>query len=319
MKSTGRFTAALKKLTHYCHDHCSRCGSPLPKGVPAYAGYTDDGDEVYVGECCKTSITELASHIYWWWTTYKRPSPGTVLWRYMDFAKFAALLKDRALHFSRADHLGDAFEGARGLLSRQAEWKDYCKGYFREAILTAPGAESPMSSEKVEAEAERLYSDFQALGEREVRNTYVSCWHANELESEALWRLYTPPSTAGIALRTEFDALNAALCSNFEIKFGHVQYVDFATGFAGTYDRIFWKRASLKHEAEVRGVISRMPWEESEEPGLLVPINLDRGIQSVVTSPFAPAWFGSLVEATIRKFGAKLRVQSSELSAEPFY
>jgi hypothetical protein len=91
MKSTGRFTPALRKLTHYSYDHCSQCGGVLIKGIAAYAGYTKTGAEVYVGECCLASVSELASHIYWWWTTYKRPAPETALWRYMDLSKFGEL------------------------------------------------------------------------------------------------------------------------------------------------------------------------------------------------------------------------------------
>lgn len=281
MKSTGRFTPALRKLVQYSYDHCFQCGAPLAKGVAAYAGYTTAGDERYVGECCRATITELASHIYWWWSTYKRPTPETVLWRYMDFSKFVALLKDGALYFARADHLGDPFEGARGIAQREEEWKAYCLEYFREAIRTAPGQTEEVSPERIEEEAERLYRDFEVVGKREIRNTFVSCWHANEGESEALWRLYCPPPIPGIAIRTEFGALDRALDDSFFIKFGYVQYVNFAETFAGTYDRIFWKRASLSHEAEVRGVIATDWQNKSDAPGFLVPLALSLAIDAV--------------------------------------
>ena len=319
MKSTGRFTPVLKKLTHYSYDHCSRCGALLPKGVAAYAGYTAAEDEIYVGECCQASIAELASHIYWWWSTYKRPTPETVLWRYMDFSKFVALLKDGALYFARADHLGDAFEGARGLAQREEEWKAYCLEYFRKAIRTAPGQTEEISVERIDEEAERLYRDFEAVGKREIQNSFVSCWHANEGESEALWRLYSPPPSAGIAVRTEFGALDRALDDSFCIKFGHIQYVNFAERFAGTYDRIFWKRDSLSHEAEVRAVTTKDWQNSSNELGVLVPLDMSLAISSVVTSPFAPRWFDAVVRETMQKFGLEVPVQSSELLAEPFF
>lgn len=319
MKSTGRFTHALRKLTHYSYDHCSQCGASLPKGVAAYAGYTAAGDEVYVGECCQASISELASHIYWWWSTYKRPTPETVLWRYMDFSKFVALLKDGAIYFARADHLGDPFEGARGLAERKEEWKAYCLEYFRQAIRTAPGRTEEISPERMQEESECLFRDFEAVGEREIRNTYVSCWHANEGESEALWRLYAPPPTTGIAIRTTFGALDGALCGSFDIMFGHVQYVNFAKGFAGTYDRIFWKRASLRRETEVRGVITKDWTSTSDEPGLFVPLDLSLAIKAVVTSPFAPRWFDAVVRETMQRFGVDAPAESSGLVAEPFF
>jgi hypothetical protein len=319
MKSTGRFTPALRKLTHYSYDHCCQCGGVLTKGIAAYAGYTKTGAEVYVGECCLASVSELASHIYWWWTTYKRPAPETGLWRYMSFFKFVALLRDGALYFTRADRLGDHFEGARGLATRKEEWKAYCLDYFRQAIRSAPGQTENIAAELMEEQAERLFRDFEARGEREVKSTYVTCWHANDGESEALWRLYAPPDTAGIALRAEFGALDAALNTTFDVKFGYVQYVDFASRFAGTYDRIFWKRASLSHETEVRGVIAPHMTRSSDETGVLVPLDLSRGIKAVVISPFAPIWFADVVRTTLQKFGIGLSVQPSSLLAEPFF
>jgi hypothetical protein len=38
--------------------------------------------------------------------------PSAPIFRYMDLAKFVSLLDTRALFFSRADLLGDAFEGS---------------------------------------------------------------------------------------------------------------------------------------------------------------------------------------------------------------
>jgi hypothetical protein len=162
----------------------------------------------------------------------------------------------------------------------------------------------------MEEQAERLFRDFEARGEREVKSTYVTCWHANDGESEALWRLYAPPDTAGIALRAEFGALDAGLDTTFDVKFGYVQYVDFASRFAGTYD-------SLSHETEVRGVIAPHMTRSSHETGVLVPLDQSRGIK--VISPFAPIWFADVVRTTLQKFGIGLSVQPSSLLAEPFF
>ncbi|MDQ1391242.1 MAG: hypothetical protein QOF30_219, partial [Acidimicrobiaceae bacterium] len=40
------------------------------------------------------------------------PSDETTLWRYMDLPKFVSLLEKGALFFSRADKLGDPYEGS---------------------------------------------------------------------------------------------------------------------------------------------------------------------------------------------------------------
>lgn len=45
-------------------------------------------------------------------TDYSIPSDETVIWRFMDLAKFVSLLKDKALFMTRADKFEDQFEGA---------------------------------------------------------------------------------------------------------------------------------------------------------------------------------------------------------------
>ena len=40
------------------------------------------------------------------------PAPNQKIWRYMDFFTFLSLHNTKALYFSRADRLGDKFEGS---------------------------------------------------------------------------------------------------------------------------------------------------------------------------------------------------------------
>ena len=42
----------------------------------------------------------------------RAPKADAVLWRYMSYTKFVSLLTKNALFFSRADKLGDPFEGS---------------------------------------------------------------------------------------------------------------------------------------------------------------------------------------------------------------
>ena len=122
MKSTGRFTDDLRRLMARSYDSCQSCGSKLSREIAAYAGYAADGSPLYVGECCLRLVAELATHVYWWWEADKRCEPDTALWRYMDFAKFVALLEQRAIYFARADRLGGTFEGAAGITDRRPQW-----------------------------------------------------------------------------------------------------------------------------------------------------------------------------------------------------
>lgn len=320
MESNGRFTPALRKLAHYSNDHCATCGAALPKGVPAFAGYDKEAKEIYVGDCCKSALVELASHMYWWWDSYKRPSTDEVLWRFMDFPKFVAMLKDGALYFARSDLLGDRFEGARGIASREAEWREFSLEYFRHGYRNPPDGHAPPPEEEIEKEAQRLYQDTQRVFMSDIRSTYVNCWHHNDVESEALWKLYCPGEAAGVCVRTTFAALDAAIPTGQGVKFGHVQYLNFKKQFAGTYDRIFWKKKSLSHEAEVRGIIEkRIRNGVVGPPGIKVPVDLEACIQAVIPAPGAPSWFGEVLAETVRRFQMDLPIVQSELAEEPFF
>lgn len=319
LKSTGRFTSNLRKLSHYRFDRCSECGTKFEGEHPAYAGYKADGTEAYVGECCKAQLVELASHIYWYWSKYKRPEGRAPMWRYMEFSKFVALLKAKALYFARADKLGDPFEGARGIRSREWEWKEYSVEYFKHAMRTVPGGPSKEELATIDARAEQLYKEMEEISKKELLNTYVTCWHGNDTESEALWRLYCPPPSVGVAIRTDFLSLSIELkADQHDVKFGHVQYINFREHFAGTYDRIFWKRNSLAHEAELRGVIHDWRRDQPEARGIAVPIDL-RFMHRVVMSPFAPSWFEGVLKDVMVKYGMDLTPSPSELAAEPFF
>jgi len=236
----------------------------------------------------------------------------------MEFAKFVAVLEHRAVHFARADQLGDRFEGASGIKERLSEWQVFYLDFFREAIRTAPRAakDSP-SSEEVERQATRLLQEFSEIAERDRLRTFVSCWHANSVESEALWRLYCPPPSAGIAIRTDTTALKESLGDDPDIEIGHVQYVDFRKSFAGLYDRIFWKRKSLSHEAEIRAVVQKL--EPQDSLGLSVEADLSKLLKAVVPSPFAPVWFCEVLKATMRRYDVEAPVVNSELLSEPFF
>jgi hypothetical protein len=318
MQSTGRFTPALRRLVSESYDECRSCGAKLYKETTALAGYDADGAPSYVGPCCAVTIQELASHIYWWWHADRRVPPDTALWRYMDFAKFVSLLEERALFFSRADRLGDPFEGASGISDRQPEWDAHYKHFFREAILTVPGRTETVDEDWLEQEASRLLENFRSANEAERRRAFASCWHANTGESEAIWKLYCPPPAAGVAIRSTVGRLRNSFIGGEAIDVGSVRYIDFRTTFANPYERIFSKRKSLSHETEVRAVINSYPFLGADT-GYSVKVDLGILIDAVIPSPFAPDWFAPLVERMLKRFDLAVPTEVSELRSEPFY
>jgi hypothetical protein len=172
------------------------------------------------------------------------------LWRYIDFTKFVAMLETRALFFARADKLGDPLE----------------------CSLTRSEVEERRTFERNLRKRGRpvvLHSLTPDIVRDTVKNTIVSCWHMNEGESMAMWKLYLS-SGEGVAIRSTFDRLTSCLrrynghykgynADNTQkeilIHVGMVQYVDFdSPGPSRHVPRILLQRKSFKHEHEVRAV-----------------------------------------------------------------
>ena len=315
---THRETQELRRLERDSHDKCSQCGRLFREADTAHAGYSSDGNSLYVGDCCKAQLAETAARYYWQARPYVVPDSSTALWRYMDFAKFVALLKDGSIYFARADQLGDPWEGAKGAIPNKRRWDEHYLRFFRESIRNPPpGVDFNLSEEDVEAEAQRLLHELGDAGEHDIRMTYVSCWHENEGESEALWRLYCPPQSAGIAIQTTFSALNSSLGDDPNVQIGRVRYVDFRSRFAGVNDAIFRKRQSLSHEKEVRAVIRYVGG--TEELGIARPVELCCLLKAVVVSPFAPLWFEAVLCEAMARFAVSAPIRPSELLLEPFF
>ena len=316
--STGRITHPLRRLMTQQRNACSVCDHLIFRDRPAFAGYGDSGLPLYVGACCGCRLRELATPVYWDHNLDLSIRDDQKLWRYMGFAKFTALLKQRGLFFPRADSFEDSFEGAAGLASRRDEWDRFYIDYFKQAVRTAPGGEIPavITDEVLEEDARRLLNDLNRAA-LDHRAKLVSCWHANDGESEALWRLYSPPTTVGVAVQTTVDALWNALDGQPEGIVGRVHYIDYSRSYAHINDRAFFKRRSLSHEREVRAVLPNS--SEEPVPGRLVNCDLEHLIVSVTASPFAPDWFPDVLRETIARYGFDLSVRTSELLEQPFF
>lgn len=300
-------------------NRCVSCDNQIPKNRPGFAGYSVDKTPLLVGACCAHLLEELATPVYWSGALDLSVSDNQTVWRYMDFAKLVSMLQLRGLYFSRADLLGDPFEGAIGLLRKEHDWDEHHLNYFRQVVVSRPPGfpEPNFSQEEIELEAKRLLGHLKSVSS-DVRNLLVSCWHANDSESEALWRLYCPPPTIGIAIRTTVGRLWEATEQEASAIVGQVQYLDFRHAFATIQDeRIFCKRQSLSHESEVRVVLHNHFYNPTA--GKTLECDLSSLIEEIRISPFSPSWVLDVVKATIERFGFTFDVAASDLLEEPFY
>jgi hypothetical protein len=227
-----------------------------------------------LGDCCSDILKETIvrhSHQKWPFTI---PDNTAVLWRFMDFTKFVSLLKTNSLFFTRSDKFEDPFEGAKGLLKNKPKWDKFYKDFFIQSIKTVPGGGGLNKTEKeLLSEAKKLLAQINSIGEKQVKETFVNCWHESDFESEAMWKLYTSSLDQGIAIRTTYKRLYNSLNCNPSIQIGRINYIDFSSNFAGINEAFWYKRKSFEHEKEVRAIYSE--FQSKEEFGKLIPVDLN--------------------------------------------
>lgn len=319
LKSTGRITPSLRHVITRQWNLCSVCSVPGIPDRPLFAGYGLESRPMLAHARCTGDMTELASPIYWTDEADISVPDSQTVWRYMDFAKFTSMLQQRGLYLPRASELDDRFEGAAGLATREAQWDAFYLQFYKGAVMSPPPGGLPviMSEAALDQEAKRLLNSMKASSQP-VRSSLVSCWHANTVESEALWRLYCPPPLSGVAIRSTVGKLWNATVALPDAVVGKVKYVDFRESFAHNGSkRLFFKRNSLVHENEVRIVVNGLSLPENSSR--IIECDLNALVDEVVISPFAPVWFSEVVHTLALNMGLTSPIRESELLQEPFY
>jgi hypothetical protein len=242
---------------------------------------------------------------------FEPPSdPQVKLWRYMDFTKFVSMLENGGLFFSRADRLGDPFEGTfpKNNVIR------------RSALLSSWG--HPQASAKL--------SDHYAQWRKWMD---ICCWHMNEHESAAMWKLYARTNEA-IAICSTFQKLWDALDDTCYV--GKVNYIDYDVASVpdgNQFYRFLHKRLSFSHENELRAVIlqhpPKVPKEEGftadfaaerESSGTWKSLDLTTLIDDIRVAPTSPSWFKQLVEQVLKRYSLRDKpVRQSRLDEAPFF
>lgn len=315
---THNLTLDLRRLAYEHHDSCSICDYQFKEGDTSHLGYSQNGEPLYVGDCCSAELKETAVRHYFMPRAYEVPAQNARLWRYMDFTKFVSLLSSRALYFCRADKFNDPFEGAKGIVERKSEWDGFYLDFFRSAVSNPPPEYTrELSDEEIEREAQRLLKELNEGGKTWLTFTFLNCWHENAYESEAMWNLYSSELRQAIAVSTTYKDLYQALGRNPDISIGRVRYIDFNKSFAGVNNAFWRKRKSFEHEREVRAIIHDHELKGAD--GKLVSCCLDTLIECVHVSPTSPNWFAALVVDVMGKYGLNKSIKRSNIDAEPFF
>jgi len=223
----------------------------------------------------------------------EQPTPETTIWRYIDLERFISLLHTRSLFLCRLDAFRDPWEGSwpRPLVEAvRANWTDGQGDHFLEM------------SHKLR-----------------VAN-YVSCWHASQSESAALWDLYSGKS--GVAIQSTVGALQSSISDEKNYYIGTVKYIDFDTEPVPELNLLvppFLKRKSFEHEREIRVLHWQVPTNSNgvqpaiaaENHSLVIDPNVL--IDKLYIAPSSPSWLTQALQDLCKRFGLSASVTRSSL------
>lgn len=237
------------------------------------------------------------------------------VWRYMDFTKFISLIDTRRLFFTRADKFDDQFEGSWPKINVEArkDAPENLKGEERVKYL-------------------KVMENMGKFNKEWRRFTAVNCWHANEHESAAMWKLYLK-SDEGIAIQSTYRLLKKSIIDDETVFIGKVKYIDYETEFIDANNILgpfVHKRKSFEHEKEIRGVIIKWPklvdgaLNLAQSPdginaGIPIKVDIETLVQKIYVSPNAPSWLAGLVSGAVIKYGYHFEVIHSKMNSSPLF
>lgn len=315
---THKHTRELDIFCNEHHNRCTLCGKSFTDGDTAHLGYLENGAPAFLCDKCSQKLKETVVRYYWQKRPYEIPEPTDLLWRYMDLSKFIYLISKQELYFSAAKCFSDLFEGAKGIAERKGKWDNFYLDFLKSALLTVPEANpARFTEEQLESEAHQLLDDLHSGGEASREHTFISCWHMNTFESEAMWKLYSRDTTNAIAIQTTYQRLYEALGEEPYISIGKVQYIDFSKSFTSINDAFWYKQKSFDYEKEVRAVIQNP--EKTGKLGISLPVDIDLLIENLYVSPYASSWFYDVVQSVLEKYSLNKSILRSQMKATPFY
>lgn len=228
----------------------------------------------------------------------RTPTRDQVLWRYLDVAKLADLLVTKSLYFPTLAQLSDPWEG------------------------TLPDTDAAdMNSFRVEHRDELSSSQegrwVLEHPARQRERAFVSYWHANEVESHAMWRLYLDGH--GVAVRTTVGRLIDAADGwrGGRVYIGWVDYVNLVEGrlsdllFPGA---LLTKDVSYQHEKEVRALVLGELIVQDDRPTfepVRVAVSPTQLLECVVPSPTSPDWVVRIIQWLLEASACPIPLQES--------
>ncbi len=227
----------------------------------------------------------------------QRPADDALLWRFMDLARFIAMLQSHQIFLCPITQFEDKHEG-----------------------LYHPEAYTILDDPEIRKRLESLGTDSWFLKEciqgstRWRERLSACCFHQGSSDSEFLWKIYSDASY-GIACTMTVGELLQSLEGNDQYyALASVYYSDLILDPLFQYDSEYMpglvKRPQFRYEQEVRLLHSA---DEVNPRGTYLNIDIRRFFRNVIVSPYAPPWFMESIKGILNLLNIEATVQKSGL------
>ncbi|MCX4150018.1 MULTISPECIES: hypothetical protein [Paraburkholderia] len=236
---------------------------------------------------------------------FSEPSNDHIkIWRYLTLPKFIDLLHSKALFLTRADLLrgDDKSEGTSHTNAGRAAIKALGE-------IAAINGELPFPNQPgiTVAQMFNMLTQSDRAQEEMLKRYFVNCWHMNEHENFAMWKIYSEPF--GVCIQSTYDSLTN--CFNDgeygfyrktnRVYVGEVSYVDW-DNYIIPANNGFWpimhKKREFTYERELRCVV----WDFKKSV-VKVGVDLERLVHKVYINPYTPTWFHQVISSICSKYG----------------
>lgn len=195
-----------------------------------------------------------------------------VVWRYMDFTKFLSMLQYKALFFCSCSLMQkmDPFEG------------EYPKNNLKN-----------LRDKKDFVQLSREYTQKPAAYRRKfLENVGINCWHANDTENAAMWKVYLS-SKDGIAVKSTIKNLKESFNLNEEdvVYIGNIHYNNYEFN---DIDMNYNEYSPINQKTKTKRL---------KNDGKFVNSDLNTLIDEIIISPSSDKWYVDLVKDVVKSYG----------------
>ena len=214
------------------------------------------------------------------------PNENHSIWKYLSFENFLKLVEKKELFFPSCD-----------------VDKGYYEGYFspldRQYLIDAFSQDNFSEPEKSVDDVIKKFNEYKKW-------TYIDCWHINEDENFAMWRIFGKDQY-GICLNTtkvKLESVYSDFIDEYGLNLYRIKYFkkdEECISFFNTKYAYLRKPYFFVDEKELRGIIQfseqHSRWQKEKFPrNVSIPIkDFNTFIDKIIISPNASEEFFNLI------------------------